>query len=465
MNNRRKIYQSVLLIIFLLFIGFTIYTIWKSIGIPFTPPREFLGKLPKHGIWAKFFSIWIPLLYGIFSLFYRWQTLYSQKHKNLAKKFLRYDTYTYFFIPTFLILELSWTALGNWFLWFSVFFISVFAIKSALSIRYVFLVFLAITRNSETEIHPVDTKLKYLLFTAALIVYIPISAWFSNIVYTTSIEPYYLLITHSIVYDHDLDLTNNMHEKDYRDFYWLGKLPLQNMCWTKDGKVQSKDYTGLYSFILAPGYLLAGRLGAVATNSILASLAMLLAFLLSLEFTKSYRVSFYSWLFITFTLPFLLYTTHLCADILASLIALFAFMKVIKLKESYLKNLFWILLCAVTLPLIRARFTPLSLSLLILVILYSKNWKLSLGIIIISVIGLAVILSNYQVLAQKITLFNRFSDLGRVWNTLLKGLKSAPYRLWGLFLDQEFGILFYSPIYLLIIPGLLLSIRYKWKKL
>ena len=80
---------------------------------------------------------------------------------------------------------------------------------------------------------------------------------------STSDEPYYLLVAHSLLYDHDLDLTNNVVGRDYLPFYW-GDLPRapRAIQRTPDGRMYSRLYQGFQPVLLIPGYAAAGRQGA-----------------------------------------------------------------------------------------------------------------------------------------------------------------------------------------------------------
>ncbi len=88
-------------------------------------------------------------------------------------------------------------------------------------------------------------------------------------------EPHYLLMTHSLIHDRDLDLTNNYLNKDYETFYHRGVLEPQGLEHVIDGKRYSHHPLGP-SLVVLPGFWLAGRLGAALTMALLTALALFL---------------------------------------------------------------------------------------------------------------------------------------------------------------------------------------------
>lgn len=80
--------------------------------------------------------------------------------------------------------------------------------------------------------------------------YFFISLWFNYANQPTGDEPIYLLVSHSIIYDRDIDLKNNFQNKDYKNFY-KGELQSREL------EINGKEYSYhpvFYSFVILPFY-------------------------------------------------------------------------------------------------------------------------------------------------------------------------------------------------------------------
>lgn len=112
----------------------------------------------------------------------------------------------------------------------------------------------------------------------------------------TGNEPHYLLMTHSLVYDHDLDLKNNYMNGDPRLFY-PGLSPERQIGNQQIEHHASKWYSihgiGL-PLLLAPVYVLAGEKGAVVFMVFVASCVIWLTWLWALDVTKSQKLAAFS---------------------------------------------------------------------------------------------------------------------------------------------------------------------------
>ena len=71
-------------------------------------------------------------------------------------------------------------------------------------------------------------------------------------------EPHYLLIAHSLCYDHDADLKNNYDAHDYASFYPYPVLESHGHDYRGDGVLHSQHNVGL-PFLLAIPYCLLGE--------------------------------------------------------------------------------------------------------------------------------------------------------------------------------------------------------------
>ncbi|MEO7795596.1 MAG: hypothetical protein ABIV06_12575, partial [Thermoanaerobaculia bacterium] len=74
-------------------------------------------------------------------------------------------------------------------------------------------------------------------------------------------EPYYLMLTHSIAHDGDVDLANDYAEQAWRSFTTVAVAPQPGDPTGADGEIYSR-HSALLPLVLAPLYFLAGPFGA-----------------------------------------------------------------------------------------------------------------------------------------------------------------------------------------------------------
>jgi hypothetical protein len=62
-------------------------------------------------------------------------------------------------------------------------------------------------------------QIGWLVFLSTLLIYWSLVPWVSRHRWLTGDEPHYLVVTHSLLSDRDLDLANNYQERDFTNFY------------------------------------------------------------------------------------------------------------------------------------------------------------------------------------------------------------------------------------------------------
>jgi hypothetical protein len=134
-------------------LGWLILVIWNQ------------AEIIEGGAGSIFFSLWIPLAYLFFLSLYG--LLYFLDVRENFAKALRLNSYTYLLSLIFLILEISWKGLGNWKLWFGVFFLLLISAKAFLLIRYLY---------QNLDKFPLS-KVKWALFFITFLIYLLISPW------------------------------------------------------------------------------------------------------------------------------------------------------------------------------------------------------------------------------------------------------------------------------------------------
>src|SRR5262249_28067480 len=140
------------------------------------------------------------------------------------------------------------------------------------------------------------------IFAIGLAVYATLGLRHLNAVGLRGDEPHYLVITHSLLADRDLDIANNHAQRDYRTFYGDELRPDFLQCGLH-GEIYSIHAPGLPA-LLVPGYAVAGARGAVVCMAIIAALAGLAIFDLASAMAGR-PVATLVWIATAFSIPFL----------------------------------------------------------------------------------------------------------------------------------------------------------------
>lgn len=153
-------------------------------------------------------------------------------------------------------------------------------------------------------------------------------------------EPYYLLTTHSLLKDGDINLANNYAQQDYFSFYSRERYPrLRLGAYARIGRKGSNyiypiNLPGI-SVLMLPHYWLSQFFHGDALTFILkgslsiwAVLLGIQIYLLSLELWRKEKISLFLWLLFSFTSPILFFATHLYPEIPIAFFSVYIFRKV-----------------------------------------------------------------------------------------------------------------------------------------
>lgn len=131
-----------------------------------------------------------------------------------------------------------------------------------------------------------------------------LAAWCASPSIPGGDEPHYLVITQSLLYDHDLKIENNHTRGDYRA-YWPGNLAPHVRARGRDGAIYSIHAPGVPVLVL-PAFALGGYHGAVVFLILLSASACALAWWLAWRITGSLSAAWFGWAAVTLSAPFVL---------------------------------------------------------------------------------------------------------------------------------------------------------------
>jgi hypothetical protein len=297
------------------------------------------------------------------------------------------------------------------------------------------------------------------MFVVSLLVYLAVGVPFSRVEGPGGDEPHYLMIAHSLLVDRDLQIENNHRLRQYSAFV-EGDLPPHFLRRGRDGVIYSVHAPGLPALLL-PGYAVAGYLGAVVTVAVLGALVALAVYDLA-RVVADGRSAALTWVAVAFTVPLAPHAWLIYPELPAALLAAWTALWLWRpLPNSAVA---WIGRGAVLAvwPWLHTKFLLLLIVASVLLLLRLRT-RASHAIAFIGPIAASMTLwlFGFWVMYGVASPWAQYGSSGQ---TDL-ALANIPRGLLGLLFDYKFGVLLYSPIYLLGAVGvwrLLRDSRARW---
>jgi hypothetical protein len=258
-------------------------------------------------------------------------------------------------------------------------------------------------------------------------------------------EPHYLVITQSLLKDHDLEIENNHAREDYAAYFHP---PLQPHYLTRgvDHEIYSVHPIGL-PILVAPAFAIAGYAGVVAFLVLLAAVVATLVWWRAFDLTRSTGAATFGWAATCLTSPFLFNAFAVYPEIAAAACVMAAFPW-----RSDAASGTWLArsLALAALPWLSSKYVAMAAVLVAIALGHAKG-RVRPALLVLLPLGVS--------LAGWLWFFYAFwgvpspaapygGDSNTRPGTLLAG---GP----GLWLDQEYGLLAYAPVLLLLFPGLI----------
>jgi len=157
-----------------------------------------------------------------------------------------------------------------------------------------------------------DRRVALLLAAIAFVIYLIVLPYDRTVAPTASDEPHYLLITQSLLYDHDLDLRNDYDGDRYSAFY-PSRLPDIHGIVVGAAIYPIRDL-GLPVLSVLP-FAIAGRTGVLVLMSALGALLAQQLYLLARDLDLDRRAAFLGVAVVALTHPVLTYTTQVYPEL------------------------------------------------------------------------------------------------------------------------------------------------------
>ncbi len=301
-------------------------------------------------------------------------------------------------------------------------------------------------------------------FWLPLVVYLAIQPWSAAHRQPDGDEPYYLLLTHSLAHDLDLDLANN-YPADWRRFMKRAIKP-QIGDPVGPGGQQFSRHSFLLPLVMAPAYRLAGRAGAMTTMAVLSAALAWMMLRLAGHYAPRQPAHRYpgaallAYALFAFSPPLLLYSYQIWIEVPAALLLALALDGLATPRRSErlvldLRTMAAILLPVALLPILKLRFALLAAPLFFL-----ACWRAGPGRRAVKWLALGLGVAAAGLLTSNLMRFGH--PLGFYSWGELDLFKHSPGDFArggvGMFYDTAFGLFPNAPVWLLLLPALGLSL-------
>jgi len=252
-------------------------------------------------------------------------------------------------------------------------------------------------------------------------------------------------MAHSLIYDRDLDLRNNFEKKDYRAFYKDRELFPQGGA-VKKGNAVYSYHPFMVSVIIAPFYLIGKRFGITVFMNFAAALLIGVLFAIFYKISGEQKASIMTAFIAGFSMPVINHVNNVATDVLSALVLSAAFYFLMFERNRYLIFSFLLMLSIWLHP--RNAVAALCMFLLF-VFYYRKNSKKVFYSILLQAVNLLLLFLINKIIYGAILV----KQVGN-GNSIFSGFgHNVISSLSGLFFDQEFGLFFYTPLFILIPAG------------
>ncbi|HEY2432181.1 MAG TPA: hypothetical protein VGI12_05860 [Vicinamibacterales bacterium] len=286
------------------------------------------------------------------------------------------------------------------------------------------------------------------------------AAWFASPSIPGGDEPHYLIITQSLLYDHDLQIENNHRRGDYRA-YFAGDLNPDSIRRGRNGAVYSIHAPGLPA-LLVPAFALGGYHGVVVFLLAVASAACALAWYLAWRVTGSAAAAWFGWAAVAGAAPWILETFTVYPDGPGAAIVLTGFWALLRAEREGREggeggegrsSVRWFIhgLALALLPWMHTRFSVLAATLggLILVRLahVPKSLQKAIAFLLPPAVSAIAWLFFFTVL------YGTPDPSAPYGGRVDSAFAFLPNGLGGLLFDQGFGLLATAPVLVVAFAG------------
>jgi hypothetical protein len=271
----------------------------------------------------------------------------------------------------------------------------------------------------------------------------------------TGDEPFYLITTQSIIEDFDLDLANQYDAKSYRSYFdhpdglWRQAPP------DTDGRLLSPHNPGL-SVLVIPGFVAAGLAGVQVELLLIAALTFALAYVLVTQETSRPLASWLVTLTVGLSATAFVYATEIYPEVPGAFCLVASLLIARAPGRDRLRGIAIVLLLSAFVWL-SVKYAPLA-CIVASLYLWPLNLRERAVFVALGALSGALLVTFHLWQFGHLTPYstNLVYD-GQSTTQVLEqhlGFSDRSYRLYGLFIDQRFGVGRWAPLLLLLLPSL-----------
>jgi hypothetical protein len=438
--------------------GLVLWKVWWWAGYPlgtFKPGLD--GHGPDPYAWPRLLALWVPAAHALFGVAY--VLLARGDPRGTLRRCFRADQWSLVLVLPLVASLALLGGQGPWRLMIGVWYTLFVGVKTGILLTGLW----RAQCGEPGSMRRTGTA----MFLGAFLPYLFLGAHVTTAMSTSSDEPYYLVVAHSLLHDGDLDLANNLAARDYLPFYWAAlSQDRRAIRPTPDGQMFARLYQGFQTVLLLPGYAVAGRMGAVATTNALGAAALALTFKLALASGISRRSAFLAWLGAAFSVPLLVYSASPFPEVSG---AFFAAAAAYCLWTPRATRLALAMAAGCLVAMVAAK-TRLFLLVPPLALGFLRRFTWTTFLLALAGLGAAAaVASVYDTVFQSGIIVWQMKGGG-----VLEALRwFVQWTIWaplhyrghlGLLFDQEFGLLVAAPVFALALSGIVVAlVQRRWR--
>ena len=285
------------------------------------------------------------------------------------------------------------------------------------------------------------------VFAVSVALYLGFGLWSAAVVGPGADEPHYLVITQSLLRDHDLAIENNHTRGDYHEYYG-GELRPDFLRRGLDEVIYSIHAPGLPA-ILVPAYAAGGYTATVVVLCLFASLAALAVFDLALVLTGPVT-AWLTWAAVCLTVPFIPHAWLIFPEMPGALLMAWAALWLYLPLPDRARTWIWRGLALAVLPWLHTKFVILLAAMIgALCLRVWRNPKAAAALVVPAAVASSLWIFLFYRLYGELDPQAPYGDFPKLFVLAA----NIPRGVLGLLFDQKFGLLIYAPVYLVALPG------------
>jgi hypothetical protein len=274
-----------------------------------------------------------------------------------------------------------------------------------------------------------------------------LGAWAVAPQHPTGDEPHYLIITQSLIEDHDIRIENNHRQRDYRPYSSVGLKP-DFLRRGINGQIYSIHAPGL-PLLVAPAFAALGYRGVAAALVVVSALGSGLAWLAAWLVTRDRGASWFGWAAVSLSVPYFVLAGSVFPDGPGAVLLLVG---VLPLLDERAREGRWLVLAGAalaTLPWLHTRFSVLAACAAVPIIGRLLGGRRIAAFLVLPLVSAAAWLAFFQSVygtPNPSAPYGGHTDIAL--GNIVRGVP-------GLLVDQQFGLLTTAPVYICGLLGLL----------